>query len=290
MKPIFSVITATYNRGYVLWKTIESLQRQTYPYWELIIVDDGSTDSTEQVVAEFQKDPRIEYFRIKHSNGSCARNFGLKKAKGDIITYLDSDDYLYENYLSITLEYFQKYPKAIFAICNYNRRLELYENHKLIAFDRMSSAQKLEVTLQDFYHWDVKTCGTSIFHKSKTIKDKIFWDPKFVMLDDLDFILQMGRKYPNGFLHIPYVLFEYLQKFGGDGIVSSTSYYDQGRAFEQIYDKHKNDPLMRGQQWYPEKVLQYKNLDKEARMGKIPSPQYKYFPKYFKLKNERKLH
>lgn len=283
MNPTFSIITTTFNRGYVVWKAIQSAQRQTFPYFELLVVDDGSTDNTEKVVAEFQKDPRIKYFKIKHSGGSQARNYGLKKAKGQIITYLDSDDYVYENFLSVALEYFEKNPKKIFAICNYNRRLELYdEKYKLIAFTKASSAQKLEVNLQDFYHWEVKTCGTGIFHKKKTIKDGIFWDPKFMMLDDLDFILQLGRKYPNGFMHMPYVLFEYLQKYGGDSICSNTSYYEQGVAFEQIYKKHKDDPLMKGQKWYPQKTAYYKNLQKEADAGKVPPPKYKHFPEYFK--------
>ena len=158
MNPTFSIITATFNRGYTVWKAIQSAQKQIYPYFELLVVDDGSTDNTEQVVAEFQKDPRVKYFKIKHAGGASARNYGLKKSTGEIITYLDSDDYLYENYLSVALEYFKKYPKKVFAICNYNRRLELYDNNfKLLALYHVSSAQKLEVKSQDFYHWEVKT-------------------------------------------------------------------------------------------------------------------------------------
>lgn len=277
MKPKFSIITTTFNRGYVVWKAIQSIQKQIYPYFELLVIDDGSTDNTEQVVAEFQKDPRIKYFKTKHLGGSAARNYGLKKSNGEIITYVDSDDHIYENYLSVALEYFKKYPKKIFATCNYNRRLELYEKNKLVTFNKASSAQKLKVKLQDFYHWTVKTCGTGIFHRNKTIKDGIFWDTKLIMLDDLDFTLQLGRKYSDGFMHIPYVLFEYLQKFGGDGIVSNTSYYDQALAFEKIYKKHKDDPLMKGQKWYPSKVDHYKNLQKEFEKGKFPDPKYKHF-------------
>lgn len=280
MNLTFSIITTTFNRGYIVWKAIQSIQKQIYPYFELLVVDDGSTDNTEQVIAELQRDPRIKYFKIEHLGGSAARNYGLKKSTGEIITYVDSDDHVYENYLSVALEYFEKNPKKIFATCNYNRRLELYEKNKLVTFNKASSAQKLEVKLQDFYHWEVKTCGTGIFHRNKTIKDGVFWDTKFRMLDDLDFILQLGRKYPDGFLHIPYVLFEYLQKYGGDSICSNTSYYDQGIAFEKIYKKHKKDPLMKGQKWYPTKAEYYKNLQKEIGLGKVPDPKYKHFPEF----------
>lgn len=282
MPVVFSIITATFNRGYVIWKTIQSIQKQIYPEWELLIVDDGSIDNTEQVVAELQKDSRIKYFKRKHEGGSAARNYGLKQAKGKIITYIDSDDPVYENYLSVAEEYFRKYPKKVFATCNYNRRLELYENYKLVDFVNSSSAQSLDVKLQDFYHWKVRTCGTGVFHKRIVVRNGIKWDTNFRMLDDLDFILQLGRISPKGYMHIPYVLFEYTQKYGGDSICSNTSYIDQGKAFEKIYKKHKNDPLMSGQTWYPERVERYKRLQKEFEAGKIPSPVYKYFPKHFR--------
>ena len=121
MNPVFSIITPTYNRGYILWKTMQSVQKQQYPYWEMLILDDGSTDNTAQVVAQFQKDPRIRYYKVSKGNANKARNYALKKAKGAYIAYLDSDDTLYENFLSVNLDYFQKYPKTVFTIPNYNR-------------------------------------------------------------------------------------------------------------------------------------------------------------------------
>lgn len=278
MSTTFSIIMPAYNRGYVIWKVIQSIVSQKYPFWELIIIDDGSTDNTKQVIAEFQNDSRIKYFYAKHKNGSAARNLGLKKAKGEIITYVDSDDRIYDIYLTTAFELFTKFPKKVFATCNYNRRVELYDdNFQLIDFTQSSSAQKNEVSIQRFYHWEVKTCGTGIFHKRSETKN-IKWDENIVMLDDLDFILQMGNKFPNDYLHIPYALFEYLQKYGGDGICSNTSYKDQGKAFEKIYKKHQKDPLMKGQSWYPDKILKYKKLERDFQKGLIRAPIFKYFP------------
>lgn len=180
MNTLFSIITPTYNRGYVLWKAIQSIQEQIYPHFELLVMDDGSTDNTEQVVAEFQKDPRILYFKSPHKNGAHVRNEGLQYSKGEIITYVDSDDYVYENFLSTALEFFNKYKDKVFAIPNYNRRLELYnKNYKLLDFIKSSSSQKEEITLQDFYHWNVYTCGTGIFHRRKTVEDGILWGSFF---------------------------------------------------------------------------------------------------------------
>lgn len=284
MKPHFSVIVPTYNRGYIIWKTIQSVQKQIYPFWELIIIDDGSTDNTAQVVAQFHKDPRILYFKTKNKGQSHARNFGMKKAKGEIITYLDSDDIFYENCLNTALEWFGKYPNIIFAIPNYNRRIELYDkSFKLLDFAESSSSQKLSITLQDIYHWNVKSAyGTGLFHRREVLNTNIHWDEKLRIFDDWDFALQLGKNYPKGFMHIPYVLYEYLQKYGLDGRCSNTTYGEWAQGFEAIYQKHKNDSFMKGQKWYPQRVEKYTKLQKMVDAGKEPSAVYKYFPSYSK--------
>jgi glycosyltransferase involved in cell wall biosynthesis len=90
----FSVITATYNRKKYVRRTIESIMGQEYSNWELIVVDDGSTDGTSEVFEEI-KDSRIIYIRYDENRGpSYARNRGIEAATGDYISFLDSDDRL----------------------------------------------------------------------------------------------------------------------------------------------------------------------------------------------------
>jgi glycosyltransferase involved in cell wall biosynthesis len=91
MQPKFSIILPTYNRSYVLWKAIQSVVDQTINSWELIIVDDGSTDATKRMVEEFH-DPRIQYFRTTNNGPSAARNLGISKAVAPLIAYIDSDN------------------------------------------------------------------------------------------------------------------------------------------------------------------------------------------------------
>ncbi len=98
MPLFFSIITPTYNRAHLLKKTAESVLSQQYDFFEWIIVDDGSTDHTNEVVASLA-DPRIRYYKIPNSERAIARNVGIQNAKGDYITFLDSDDVLYSNYL-----------------------------------------------------------------------------------------------------------------------------------------------------------------------------------------------
>ena len=89
-----SIITPTYNCGKFIAETIESVQAQSYPNWEMIIVDDCSTDNTKDVVAQYQKsDPRIQYHCLEINSGAAvARNTALRLAKGRWIAFLDSDD------------------------------------------------------------------------------------------------------------------------------------------------------------------------------------------------------
>ena len=95
---LFSVIVPTYNRESFIVKTIQSVLNQTYSNFELIIVDDGSTDNTEKVVRRI-KDERIKYYKKENAERGAARNYGTNKAEGDYITFLDSDDLLYSKYL-----------------------------------------------------------------------------------------------------------------------------------------------------------------------------------------------
>jgi len=96
---LFSVIVPSYNRAGLIKETIHSLLEQVYFHFELIIVDDGSTDETEMVVRPYLKDERIRYFKIKNSERGAARNFGTKNSNGDYITFLDSDDILLPRHL-----------------------------------------------------------------------------------------------------------------------------------------------------------------------------------------------
>lgn len=92
LRPFFSVIIPTYNRAKMVVKAINSVQHQTYSDWELIVVDDGSTDNTKETI-EIINDNRIKYIYQKNAERSAARNNGIANAKGNYICFLDSDDY-----------------------------------------------------------------------------------------------------------------------------------------------------------------------------------------------------
>ncbi|MFR3391530.1 MAG: glycosyltransferase family 2 protein [[Clostridium] scindens] len=93
MNNLVSIITPSYNTAKFIGKTIESVQTQTHRNWELIIVDDCSSDNTDEVVADYLNDDRIKYIKNeKNSGAAISRNRALREAKGKWIAFLDSDD------------------------------------------------------------------------------------------------------------------------------------------------------------------------------------------------------
>ncbi len=106
-----SIITATYNHEKFIAKCIESVLRQTYPNWEQIIVDDGSTDNTESIVREYAaKDSRIKYIRKEHEgimNLKNSYNLALDNSTGDLIAILEGDDYWPDYKLEVQVPYFK---------------------------------------------------------------------------------------------------------------------------------------------------------------------------------------
>jgi glycosyltransferase involved in cell wall biosynthesis len=101
-----SIIIPTYNYGRFIEETLKSILSQTFNHWECIIVDNGSTDNTEEIVKTYiERDKRIKYISIKHTTTSGARNVGIKNSIGSFIQFLDSDDLLCQGKLEIHYQF-----------------------------------------------------------------------------------------------------------------------------------------------------------------------------------------
>ena len=108
-RPRISIVTATWNRAYLLSRAIESMLSQTFQDWEMVIVDDGSTDGTEALVERYRGDPRIRYIRQNKAGAAAARNRALKEVCGEIIGYLDSDCQYYPAALAEISKLFERW-------------------------------------------------------------------------------------------------------------------------------------------------------------------------------------
>ena len=98
-KLLFSIIIPTYNRASLIGNTIESVLRQSCAHFEILVVDDGSTDHTADVVGQY-KDERVRYYWKENGERGAARNFGSALAKGAYLNFFDSDDCMYPNHLA----------------------------------------------------------------------------------------------------------------------------------------------------------------------------------------------
>lgn len=271
MNPLVSIITPTYNRGYIIKNAVQSILDQTYKNFELIIIDDGSKDNTELIIKNY-KDKRIRYEKQKNSGQGIARNKGLSLAEGEWIAFLDSDNELFPEHLETIINEIHKDKNILYVLPMGIRTLELYKNGKQIKFIDDSIDFPKKLTIKDIFmrklHFDLN----GFVHNRIFIEEGIRFDPKIKQMEDWEYVLTIGEKYPNNFLYLVKKLYHYHQRYGGDGVVSNTTYKEWADVFEYIYQKHKNDKLMVGQKWYPDRVNKWNRISELFKEGKLPPP------------------
>lgn len=190
-KPFFSVIIPTYNRKDFLPIAVESVLEQTFSNYELIVVDDGSTDDTsERLRSNLNRMKAIKYIYQPNNGVSSARNKGIKNAKGEFIAFLDSDDRFCKHKLEITYEHIQSNPS--YRIFHTNEAW--YRNGKLISqkgYQRKPTGFMFEQAL--------KLCCISLSAtavKKDLFKDIGLFDKDFPVCEDYDLWLRSTSKYP----------------------------------------------------------------------------------------------
>jgi hypothetical protein len=183
--PAVSIIMPTWNRASVLSDAITSIQAQRFIDWELIVVDDGSTDDTPQVVDAFLPDKRIRYHRIDHAGQSVARNFGLKAASGELVAYLDSDNLWYPDFLSAMVPAFaadEALDVAYGALIS-----DVHLKDRKILFEQFDRARLLQGNF---------IAMTTLVHRRKLFEQWGGFDERLSKLEDWDLILKYTQHKP----------------------------------------------------------------------------------------------
>src|SRR5690554_8063110 len=110
-QPLISIIIPTFNRAHLIGETLDSILAQTYQNWECVVVDDGSTDNTDEVMAAYMaKDARFQYHHRppeKTKGANACRNAGLDLAAGEYIVFFDSDDLMTPDHLKVKISAIQ---------------------------------------------------------------------------------------------------------------------------------------------------------------------------------------
>ncbi len=165
MKPFFSIILPTFNQANFLKKSLNSIIQQTFKNWELIIIDNYSTDETKKVIQSF-KDKRFRVFKIKNKNILArSRNLGIKKSKSDWICFIDSDDKWYPKKLEITKNFIEKTKGDLF----YH---DLVFTNKYFIFKRKKIHDKSKTMSSPILNYFTKN-GNGIGQSSVTVRKKI---------------------------------------------------------------------------------------------------------------------
>lgn len=198
-KSLVSIIVPNYNSEQFIVPFIQSVLSQTYAFWELIIIDDGSTDSSVRIIEECShKDSRIKLLKRQDDNkGACQRrNQGFKAAKGEFICFFDSDDLLPEDTIEIRVKEIKKDPNLDFVVVpaiSFDKR----------PFDRYLLALGLPLFKDDLAMFLKRYrlpfgVWTNIYRRSFLESNNIEWDERLTSLQDSDYNIQclsIGAKY-----------------------------------------------------------------------------------------------
>jgi len=192
----FSVIVPVYNVEKYLHECVDSVLNQTYPEYEIILVDDGSTDNSKSICDHYsQLDQRIRVFHTSNSGVSTARNIGIQKAIGEYVLFLDSDDYLKTNTLFTFSRKLELFPDLDFAI----GRMSYFEDEKGgISVDEFNPSQHLidGLTGQDAFVAILKEqkrfrMGVRGFYKRSFLTDnKLFFNEEIHYSEDAEWTVR----------------------------------------------------------------------------------------------------
>jgi glycosyl transferase family 2 len=181
--PAVSIVLPTWNRAGLTGEAIESVLAQSFADWELIVVDDGSTDDTEQAVARFA-DSRIRYSKKDHAGQCAARNHALRLAKGALIAYLDSDNIWYPDFLACAVAAFAADPSMESA---YGARVAEPPKEKRLLFEPFDREKLLKRSF----------IGMSSFIHRRALYERFGgFDESLRALEDWDLVLRYTQETP----------------------------------------------------------------------------------------------
>ena len=189
----YSVIIPLYNKETFVKKTIDSILNQTYPNFEIIVVDDGSTDNSVQIIKSF-KDERIRIIQQQNQGVSTARNRGIEEAKYEMIALIDADDWWDKDYLLLMNTLVVKYP----TVSIYCAKFATVKNETAIPCNSFFDDNKEDLTFNlintlantSLRRIPLHTSG--VIFKKEILNRSGYFDSKIAYYEDLDLLLRMS--------------------------------------------------------------------------------------------------
>lgn len=211
-----SVIIPTFNRAQWLVKAIDSVLKQTYSNFELLVVDDGSTDETYHVVSPYQN--QVKYFKQPNKGVAAARNFGIKNSCGRLLAFLDSDDQWNKRKLEIQVNAMTAEPSV--KIC-YTREIWI----------RNGARVNPKYYHRKYSGWIYQKClprcivsASSVLIDREVFRQIGLFDEEMTVCEDYDFWLRVSCIYPIILIDQPLI-----EKYGGHQDQLSTMFWGMDR-------------------------------------------------------------
>lgn len=247
---MFSVIIPLYNKGSLIKRTIDSVLSQTFQDFEIVVVDDGSTDDSGLFVKEY-KDERVKYYFKENGGVSSARNYGIKKSNNEWLVFLDADDQLLPNSLAVYYKMHIEYHSIKYFA---SKQESKYSSNGVLCKIFDIKARSIHKTKFPFFYLWMRffysSPGTMCFHKG-LVTNKGYFDSRISYFEDLEFIYRIIQGEDVAFSSEQTMV--YNQEVGG----LSTSYH----PIEKEMAFYIPEMIQSATFWY--KALLYENLEQE---------------------------
>lgn len=238
--PKFSVVISVFNKERYIADTLKSVLAQTFTDFEVVILNDGSTDNSEAEILKFN-DPRIRYFSKENQGAGAARNFVIKEAKSDYIALLDADDSWLPYYLEKQNMLITDYPnESVFATA-----IEIEKKNKIYPSEySVLNLTHNEVRIVDFFSASflnsILTSSSTVLHKR--VFSKIgYYDPSIKSGEDTDLWIRIGLEYPVVFLNKSCAVYRY----AFSSLSNTKLKVSQKASFEKFEPFEKDNPALK---------------------------------------------
>ena len=235
--PPVSVIIPTYNRAPLVVRAAASALDQTYPSMDVIVVDDGSSDDTEQRLAA-ELGSQIRYLRQDNQGVSAARNRGLREATGDYIAFLDSDDVWLPKKITAQVDFLRERPKYGMVVCDY---YDVDRSGTVVSIERRRQQYGADGhVLKRILNAPNLVPSTALLRR-EVYEEVGGFDTSLKTAEDIDFHLRVAKRFPIGVIEEPLV--RYLS--GNDSLSEDVSSYRDYVRVIRRFVKANHDVLSR---------------------------------------------